>query len=348
MSANKEGCESMDERKQRILQAIIQDYVKSAEPVGSRTIARNYNLGISSATVRNEMYDLEQLGFLEQPHTSAGRIPSSKGYRFYVDTMLTPVTFNHEDILSINNLWRAKEGSFEDFFIEVAKLISRVSHNMSLYLAPTHDTALFKYIHMLPIDDTKAIMIVMTDSYALENEVLHFSEKVRSEDLADVAIRLTNLLSNTLLCDLDQAMGLRIIAVLGEPKAILTVVVEALLKAVTKRKILHSTGTLELLGQPEFQSFQKMQPILSFLEEKEQLSKLIAPASEGSITVKIGQENEAESIKDCSLIQANFEKGTEKVGTLAVLGPTRMEYDRIVNMLTYMQNFIRKLEDENK
>lgn len=336
----------MDERKQRILQAIIQDYIKSAEPVGSRTIARNHSLGVSSATVRNEMYDLEELGFLEQPHTSAGRVPSSKGYRFYVDTMLAPIALAAEDMQSIKSLWQSREGNFEEFFLDVAKLISKVSHNMSMVAAPYHDTAVFRFIHILPVDETQAILVVVSDVYALDNEMLHFTEKVDAMTLVDVAVRLTNFLKNTLLGDFDGSTIAVIKQNLDIPGFLLDIILKALQKALSKRKFFHSVGTLELLGQPEFQSFEKMQPLLSFLEEKDEVSKLLAAGSTKPITVTIGQEHEANSMKNCSLIQADFSTEKGKVGTVAILGPMRMEYDRILTMLNYMQCFLSEIKDK--
>ncbi len=333
----------MDERKKRILQAIIQDYVKSAEPVGSRTLARNYELGISPATVRNEMSDLEQLGFLEQPHTSAGRIPSAKGYRFYVDTILSPVFFKDEDILQINRLWKEREGSFEDFFLETAKLISQVSHNMSMFLAPSNDRALFRYVHILPLDGVKAILVVVTDAYALDNEVLNFGETVDKDVLANIAQKITNVLHDVPLQSFDERLGDKLLDILKEPKGVLNVVIQGMLRALSKRKFIYSIGTLELLGQPEFKSYEKMHPLLSFLEEKEQIGKLLS-SSESPITIRIGAENEETSIKDCTLIQADFSVAGGRVGTLAILGPTRMEYARFLIMLRYMQHFIEKIE----
>ena len=162
----------MDERKQRILRAIIEDYVKSAEPVGSRTIAKNYNLGISSATVRNEMADLEDLGYLEKPHTSAGRIPSSKGYRLYVDSMVHQGPVLTEDVKQINNIWNDSQLSSSEMLLHMARLVSQVSHSMSLLLAPGHDQAQLKYIHILTLDAHQAVMVVITATGALDSELM--------------------------------------------------------------------------------------------------------------------------------------------------------------------------------
>ena len=337
----------MDERKQRILHAIIQDYIKSAEPVGSRTLAKNYNLGVSPATVRNEMADLEDLGFLEQPHTSAGRIPSAKGYRFYVDAMLHSNGTEREDAEQINRIWQQKPANFEDFFLNVAKLISQISHNMSLFLAPAHDTSVLKFIHVLPIGDNRAIMVVVTDQGALDNEPMYFKEAVSDDTLATVTMRFTNALKDVRICDLTLHSLEATIQLIEGPRAVLMILAETLYRAIAKRKLFYSVGTTELLEQPEFKDIKKVQPILSLLEERDQLNKLLASSKKDGIGITIGSENKAETMKELSVIQADFGDNDERIGTLAILGPTRMEYGRIIGILSYMQDFMRALA-ENK
>ncbi len=331
----------MDERKERILHAIIQDYIKSAEPVGSRTIARNYNLGISPATVRNEMYDLEQLGFLEQPHTSAGRIPSAKGYRFYVDSLLNVDTLNVEDVERINLLWQQQQSSFDEFFLNAAKLVSQISHSMSLFVAPAHDASILKFIHVLPLDTHKAVMVVITDSGALDNEPIYFKTPILADELASLAMRFSNVLVNRRMVDLDFMKVTAIIAQLDGPREIYIILAEALHRAISKRKLFYSVGTSELLGQPEFKNVEKVQPILSLLEEQDQLNKIISQRFDNNlIKIKIGEENEVDSMQDMSLIQADFSTPDEHFGTLAILGPTRMEYSRVMGILTYINQFL--------
>ena len=194
----------MDERKERILRAIIQDYIKTAEPVGSRTIAKNYDLGISPATVRNEMADLEDLGFLEQPHTSAGRIPSAKGYQYYVDTLQEFEDAAAEDIPVIQELWQTHQQELDDFFVEIAKLISRISHNVSMFLAPAHDSSTINYIHVLPIDEHRAVMVVVTNTGALDNEPIYFTEPINKEELAIHAHRFNSVLHDVSIQDITQ------------------------------------------------------------------------------------------------------------------------------------------------
>ena len=202
----------MDERKQRILRAIIEDYVKSAEPVGSRTIAKNYNLGISPATVRNEMADLEDLGYLEKPHTSAGRIPSSKGYRLYVDSMMHQGPVENEDVKQIHSIWNDTQLSGNEMLLHMARLVSQISHSMSLLLAPGHDQAMLKYIHILPLDAHQAVMVVITATGALDNELMYFTSPVKADELQRLAIQFSNAVQNKLLRDITSAQISAIIA----------------------------------------------------------------------------------------------------------------------------------------
>ncbi|MBS4912808.1 MAG: heat-inducible transcription repressor HrcA [Veillonella sp.] len=338
----------MDERKQRILHAIIQDYIKSAEPVGSRTLAKNYKLGVSPATVRNEMADLEELGFLEQPHTSAGRIPSPKGYRYYVDDMMHLNGTQREDAERINQIWNKKPSNLEDFFLDVAKLISQISHNMSLVLAPAHNSSTLKFIHVLPISPHRAVMVVVTDVGALDNEHISFSEAVSEDDLAGASMKFSNALKDVRIADISPFFLEHTVKLIEGPKELLMILATSLYRAIAKRKLFYSIGTTELLEQPEFKDVKKVQSILSILEKEDQLTQLIEPAAPVGIDIKIGDENKAETMKNLSVIQANFGDADEGIGTLAILGPTRMEYRRIIGILSYIQDFVKLLKDNKK
>lgn len=338
----------MDERKQRILHAIIQDYIKSAEPVGSRTLAKNYKLGVSPATVRNEMADLEELGFLEQPHTSAGRIPSPKGYRYYVDDMMHLNGTQREDAERINQIWNKKPSNLEDFFLDVAKLISQISHNMSLVLAPAHNSSTLKFIHVLPISPHRAVMVVVTDVGALDNEHISFSEAVSEDDLAGASMKFSNALKDVRIADISPFFLEHTVKLIEGPKELLMILATSLYRAIAKRKLFYSIGTTELLEQPEFKDVKKVQSILSILEKEDQLTQLIEPAAPVGIDIKIGDENKAETMKNLSVIQANFGDTDEGIGTLAILGPTRMEYRRIIGILSYIQDFVKLLKDNKK
>ena len=333
----------MDERKQRILRAIIEDYVKSAEPVGSRTIAKNYNLGISPATVRNEMADLEDLGYLEKPHTSAGRIPSSKGYRLYVDSMMHQGPVENEDVKQIHSIWNDPQLSGNEMLLHMARLVSQISHSMSLLLAPGHDQAMLKYIHILPLDAHQAVMVVITATGALDNELMYFTSPVKADELQLLAIQFSNAVQNKLLRDITSAQISAIIAHIDGSKSVSLQIGETLLRAITKRRLFYSVGTTELLRQPEFKTVEKVQPVLSLLEEQQELGHILQDNSNKPIKIKIGSENQMEALSDMSLIQTDFSQDNNQLGTLAILGPTRMEYSRIINMLSYMKHLMETM-----
>ena len=335
----------MDERKERILRAIIQDYIKTAEPVGSRTIAKNYDLGISPATVRNEMADLEDLGFLEQPHTSAGRIPSAKGYQYYVDTLQEFEDDAAEDIPVIQELWQTHQQELDDFFVEIAKLISRISHNVSMFLAPAHDSSTITYIHVLPIDEHRAVMVVVTNTGALDNEPIYFTEPINKEELAMHAHRFNSVLHDVSIQDITQENLDKMRVTLDLQDTTYVVFCDTLYRAIAKRKLFYTIGTTSLLEQPEFNDIKRAQSLLALLEQQDELTQLLTPNSSSPIDVKIGHSNEL--VKDISVIQTSFNV-PHQVGTLAIVGPTRMEYGRIMGILAYINTCMEELQEQKK
>lgn len=333
----------MDERKRLILQAIVQDYIKTAEPVGSRTLAKNYNLGISPATVRNEMADLEDLGFLEQPHTSAGRIPSSKGYRYYVNSLMEDDVALEEDKALIGRLWREYEGETQNFFYEVAKVISKISRNVSFFLAPANDDSTIKHVHMLPINPHHAVLVVVTSTGALDNEPLQFPELLEEATLAQYERSFSDLVCGTPIGKITLENFKVIEHQIPIPKLFRDVIIEGLCRAIVKRKLFYTIGTTSLLDQPEFQDNKQIQSLLSLLEKQEKLGELIKSNSAETIDIKIGEETEL--VKNMSVITTSFSQGHQHLGTLAILGPTRMEYKRLISILMYMHQFIDSVRE---
>lgn len=191
--------DELDQRKQRVLKAVIDDYIESAEPVGSRTLARKYNLGVSPATIRNEMADLEMLGYLEHLHTSSGRVPSSKGYRFYVDGLIPPKPVSDEEKALIDRWYKGRVQRIEEVFQETARIISQVTRNVSLVLAPQMTQAHFHCLQFLPLDDRRVITVLMTDAGFIENKILAMPDGASFEDFQRMAAVINkNLAGHTL------------------------------------------------------------------------------------------------------------------------------------------------------
>ena len=334
----------LDERKQRILQAIINDYISSAEPVGSRTIARKYALGVSPATIRNEMADLEMLGYLEQLHTSSGRIPSSKGYRFYVDDLLPPQPMTSHEKEVIDRWYRARVKRVEEVFQETAKIISRMTKNISLVLAPQITKAAFRCLQFLPLDSHRVIAVIMTDAGFVENKIIEMPAGAEFTDFQRMAQVINESLAGQSL-DAIQQGSLKHIRDEIMDESLYEAAMEVIRRALDfeKRERLYLGGTTQLLEQPEFHDVERVKEILLMLEE-EQLMKDILHAHLGEgLSVTIGHENQYSGIQDCSIITATYHLDGELLGTIAVLGPTRMEYGKSMALLNYMNSNLTEI-----
>ncbi len=329
----------LDERKQRILQAVIQDYISSAEPVGSRTLARKYDLGVSPATIRNEMADLEMLGYLEHIHTSSGRVPSSKGYRLYVDSLLPVQPMTDAEKVMIDKWYKAKVQQLDQVFQETAKIISKLTRNVSLVLAPQISKAAFRCMQFLPLDDHRVIAVLMTDAGFVENRIMEMPAGSSFEDFQRMAKVINGCLAGHTLGAIQNGSLKKIEAEIGDNglyESAMTLIDKALNSQ--RKERLYLGGTTEMMEQPEFHNVDKVKELLIMLE-KDQLMKDILKAHLGDgLTVTIGQENEYSGIKDCSIITATYHLDGELLGSMAVLGPTRMEYGRTMSLLNYMNN----------
>ncbi|MEN6566649.1 MAG: heat-inducible transcriptional repressor HrcA [Veillonellales bacterium] len=332
----------LDARKRKILQAIINDYISTAEPIGSRTIARKYDLGVSPATIRNEMADLELLGYIEQLHTSSGRIPSAKGYRFYVDSLVSPEPITENEITLINHWYAAKVRRIEEVFQATAKILSRMTHNISLVLAPQFSQCVFKYLQFLPLDERRVILIVVTDTGFVENKIIDLPEETSFEDLQRIAAGINSRLSG-LPFDRIKSSILREIRddIIGDTH-LFDAAVEILQQAlsVEKNKRVYLGGTTQMLSQPEFRDVDKVKDLLAMLEQERLLCDILHMQERDGVVVTIGQENKYSGIQDCSMVQATYRIDGQVVGTVAVLGPTRMEYGKIMAILEFMHSHL--------
>ena len=329
--------DELDQRKQRVLKAVIDDYIESAEPVGSRTLARKYNLGVSPATIRNEMADLEMLGYLEHLHTSSGRVPSSKGYRFYVDGLIPPKPVSDEEKALIDRWYKGRVQRIEEVFQETARIISQVTRNVSLVLAPQMTQAHFHCLQFLPLDDRRVITVLMTDAGFIENKILAMPDGASFEDFQRMAGVINKNLAGHTLRTIEHHSMAEIKDEIQDQQlyeAALGIIHRALDSS--KRERLYLGGTTQMLAQPEFHDVEKVKDTLLMLEEEELMKDILHAHMGDGLGVIIGQENEDSHIKDSSLITATYHLDGELLGTIAVLGPTRMEYAKAMSLLEYM------------
>ena len=336
----------LDERKRQVLQAIIDDYITTAEPIGSRTIARKCGLGVSPATIRNEMSDLEILGYLEQPHASAGRIPSAKGYRFYVDCLMGPQQISDQDTRLIDQWFEQKVRRLDEAFQETVRVLSRMTRNVSLLLAPQAAACKFKYLQFLPFDETRVVVIIVTDTGVMENRLMEIPAGTSAEELQRIAGAMNHWLGGLDLSEIQSSILAQIKEdVLPRPELLesaLSLIREATGGPSAGDK-LYLGGTTQLLNQPEFRDVEKVRHLLSLLEEERLMHDILHTQDGNGVIVTIGQENKYSGIQDCSVIQASFRLDGQTVGTLAVLGPTRMEYARTMAAIEFMQKHMEQI-----
>lgn len=337
----------LDKRKQRILQAIIDDYISTAEPVGSRTIARKYNLGISPATIRNEMADLEFLGYIEHLHTSSGRVPSSKGYRFYVDDLLKPTKITDEEIGMIQKWYDTKVQRMDSVFRETAKIISHLTNNVSMVITPQLAEAVFNYIKFVPLDDEHVVAAIMSDAGYIENKIIKMPHDTSMLDFEQLASALNDYLSGKKISEIRMGAIHKMRSQMVDTAAF-NKIVDIIEHALTgkKRNQIYTEGTPQLLEQPEFHDINKVKNILMMLEEEPILRDILYSRMQdetANLTVTIGQENKYTTIKDCSIIRATYHLDGQPLGTIAVLGPTRMEYGKVIALLEFMNKNMARI-----
>jgi heat-inducible transcriptional repressor len=328
----------MDERKQRILQALILDYIATGDPVGSRTIAKKYKLGVSSATIRNEMADLEEMGLIEQPHTSAGRVPSQGGYRYYVDRLMEKKPLPDAVKGYIEEVLLARINEIEALIQVSSKLLSQLTNYTALVMAPTFGKNKLRYIQLLPLGKNKVVLVIVLDNGHVEHRTLELSFSLREEEFQYISHALNSHLQGLSLEQWKSGVLQAIYYEFAQQKRLLNEVIELIKNALSAEydNKVYLGGTLNILDQPEFKDVEKVKELLELLEEEQVLKDVLNSGQGIGLAVKIGTENSYEGMKDCSLITATYELDGKVIGTLGVLGPTRMEYANAVSIVEFL------------
>lgn len=329
----------MDERKQKILMAIIHDYIATAEPVGSRTIARKYELGVSPATIRNEMSDLEEMGYIEQPHTSSGRIPSDIGYRYYVDCLMERHQLDQAKQSYIRTGFDKKGQEIADVLRQTGNLLSQLTNYTSITLDPMVENPRVKQVSFVPMDRGKALAIVVMESGIVHSRMLDLPEHLSAEDLNSIAQVLNARLQGVNSEDIQRTLISEIYFELAKYKEISNIVMELLQTgaSLSIEDRVHLSGTLNILNQPEFRNIDKVKTLLSLLDQSDVLLDLLKSApQDGGISIRIGGENKISGIQDCSMVTATYHIDGKVMGSIGLLGPTRMDYSKVVSIMEFM------------
>lgn len=338
----------MDARKFRILQAIIDDYILTAIPVGSRTISKKYEMGLSSATIRNEMSDLEELGYLDQPHVSAGRIPSAKAYRLYVDQLLQAGVLRSDDAESVRSHFGSRARQMEDVISRAAQVLSGLTHYTSLVMSPKGKELHIRTLQLVPVSSQSALLVIVTDGGIMRDTVIRVGADLDADALYAISRMLTEKLSGHTV---SEALSMLHAAGGSYPQShVLSGVADFLdtVEGDSGKTKLALGGASNILSFPEYNDVEKAKGFLSVLETKEKLVQLLENHGEMAFTVRIGPETGIPELEDCSLVTATYRLSDNTHGTIGVIGPTRMQYGRVLSILNAMGQQLSEVLGQDK
>ena len=328
----KNGPGELDKRKAYILATVVYEYIATAEPVGSNTLTQKYNLGVSSATIRNEMAELEALGYLDQPHTSAGRVPSDAGYRTYVDQLMTPERLPMPERRRIQDELREASRELDDVIETTTRLLGRLSNNLAFVVTPPAEAHAFRHVQMIWLSSRTGVAVVMTSMGSAAQSMFELQHDVTPDDLTRLSNALNARLGGKLLREISDADIAASVSEIGLGEDVRLAVVAALRGArSSETPTISAAGAQNLLDQPEFHDLRKLRSILSIVEEQKSLYDLVADSmGKEQASVKIGHELGSDDIMECSVVTVPYRFGEHAIGMLAILGPRRMPYGRLM------------------
>ncbi len=329
----------ISERQLRILEAIISDFITTAQPVGSRTISKKYPLGISSATIRNEMADLEELGYLMQPHTSAGRIPSDLGYRLYVDAMLNEHTIGIEEKETIQSLLLSRVIEANDIAHQVAKILSEFTQMVAVVSIPKFNKCKLANLKMIKVTDQRVLLIIVTDTGVVKNIQLAISnaDQIVLDKIADT---LLMFLVGETIEKIDVRAMIKIkerMQHYGNFVDYLIPILRDALKSLNGTE-LYVDGLTNILSKQTYNDPEKSKRVFEYLKTHENLEHMLEGVPSNKLTIKIGSEIGVDLLEDCSVISSSYRVDGKSDGKIMVIGPKRMDYGNVVSIVNYISN----------
>lgn len=343
--------ENIKKRKRRILKAIIQQHILTAEPVGSRTLAKKYELEVSPATIRNEMSDLEEMGFLEQPHTSAGRIPSDMGYRFYVDALMEKEGVRSKELeKSLHELYDEKQG-IQGVISGMAQMLSKLTRYAAMISEPQLGKSKIRKLQLLRVAQKSLLIVLITDTGIVNNKIIKLRQDLSPKQIKYINQFLIKRLQNKELAALDNYFMKKIerelMKKINLSKEIFDLLENELNQIIAPADLqIYLGGTSYILDQPEFNDMETLKEVLNILDQKETLRKLITNVAPEGVEVKIGQENQLEEMQKCSVVFTTYSLGNRAIGKIGVIGPTRMEYPRVISTVNFVSKVLGEIISE--
>ncbi len=338
----------LSERKKRILRAIIDEYVATAEPVGSKVIMQKSDLGLSSATIRNEMAELEEAGYLEQPHTSAGRIPSAKGYRIYVNELMNRQRLSVEETEEINLALRTKMHQLDRVISDAGRLASKLTSMPAYAVTSAAAKVTASRFDLIYLDPSSFIAVVMLSCGTVKNRLIHLTSTVEAADLTRMAAVLNASFTGKTVEKLTPVLIRSTEQALGDTDGLVAMIAGFAIEILSEASMPETfvAGTSHLLEHPEFRDASKAGKLMHFLSEGPGLNQLLPPEN-GDLKITIGPENVAEELKDSSVVMASYDAGDNMRGLIGVVGPTRMDYSNVAAKLSYIASGLSKMFSAN-
>lgn len=331
----------LDERKMKILQAIIRNYLETGEPVGSRTISKYTDLHLSSATIRNEMADLEEMGYILQPYTSAGRIPSDAGYRLYVDMMMAE---KEREVQELKEVLLEKEDRLDNLLKQTAKLLAANTNYATMVSAPSMHRNKLKFIQLSRVEKKQLLAVIVTEGNMIKNTILSVDEVLTDETILKLNILLNTHLNGLFIEEINLALISALKKQAGIHSEIVSQVIDAIADAMKEDEDLeiYTSGTKNIFRYPELADHRRASELITTFEEKKELTELVretlSEENNTGIQVYIGKESRLEKMQDCSIVTATYELGEGMKGTIGIIGPKRMDYDKVIdNLKTVMK-----------
>ena len=340
----KEVIELLDQRKKKVLQAIVEEYVNTAEPVSSGLLTKKDELNYSSATIRNEMSDLEKAGYLEKTHTSSGRIPSEKGYRYYVDELLRDDNISVEEIKYISDKLETKINEIEDLTKLTTTTISEITHYTTVAIGPSAEKQLIDEIKFVKIGSRMLMAIILTNTGMVKETIIKFDEDITDKQVETINYMFNKKLKNQPLEIIDLPLEEYLINEMKYSVKVIKPIIEQIKKVIQEERTLYLEGANKAFELPEFNSLEVAKNFINIIDEKDLMADMLDSGFAKDINVYIGDENEKEELKDFSIITFKHKVGNKDLGTIGIIGPKRMNYSKVISVMKYIS---KKLNEKD-
>ena len=333
----------LDDRKKKVLQAIIEEYINTAEPVSSNALTKNHGLDYSSATIRNEMADLEKSGYLDKTHTSSGRIPSEKGYRYYVDELLKEDNISREEIRYISSKLETKVNEIEELTKIAANTISEVTHYTTVSIGPRATSQLIEEIKFVLLGTRMIMAVILTDSGLVKETIIKFDEDINEKQVETMNYMFNNKLKHQPIETIDRPLEEYLYDEMTYSVNVIKPIIEQIKRVLEEDKKIYLEGANKSFELPEFNSLEVAKNFINVLDTKDLVADMLNSGFAEDINVYIGEENHKEELKDFSVVTFKHKVNGKDLGTIGIIGPKRMDYSKVISVMKYIN---KKLNDE--